>query len=151
YARCQPLLEAHREHLTCLGLIRDPRRMAAFYAMCDVFALPSRTEMMALVQVEALLCGTPVVATDIPGARVVVQETRMGRLAPPSNPNKLADALVEVLRHPGRYQADRTRAQAIFDTERALNQYETLLENLLLRRVTSAATVVSRPGGTHGP
>jgi glycosyltransferase involved in cell wall biosynthesis len=148
YERCQPLIRDQREHITCLGLIRDVRRMAAFYAMCDVFALPSRSDMMALVQIEALLCGTPVVATDIPGARVVIGETGMGRLAPPSDPAGLADAIVEVLANRARYRADRARTAAIFDAERALNQYEELLHSILQRLPAPApAAEAPRPRG----
>ena len=42
-----------------LGLVLDPQRLAAFYAMADVLALPSRTDCHASVQVEALLAGVP--------------------------------------------------------------------------------------------
>ena len=69
FERCAPLLERHREHVTFVGLLRDRQRLANFYAMCDVFVLPSRTDLFGAVQLEAMLCGTPVVASDIPGAR----------------------------------------------------------------------------------
>jgi glycosyltransferase involved in cell wall biosynthesis len=131
FARCQPLIQAQCDHITFLGLIRDPNRMAAFYAMCDLLALPSRTEMLALVQIEALLCGTPVVATNIPGARVVVRETGMGRLAPARDPEGLANAIVDVLRNPHAYRPDRMKVQSIFDGERSIAHYETLLEGML--------------------
>jgi glycosyltransferase involved in cell wall biosynthesis len=134
FERCQPLIEAQREHLTFLGLIRDPQRMANFYAMCNVFALPSRSDMMALVQVESMLCGTPVVATDIPGARVVVRETGMGRLAPPQDPAGLAEAILETLRNPDRYRPSEAGVRAIFDSERSLRQYEDLLVGILHKR-----------------
>jgi glycosyltransferase involved in cell wall biosynthesis len=83
YERCRPLVEAQREHIVEVGLIREPQRMADFYAMCDLVALPSRTDCFPSVQVEALLSGTSVVATDIPGAREVVRVTGMGRLVAP--------------------------------------------------------------------
>ena len=134
FNRCQPLIEANKEHLTFLGLIRDPVRLANFYAMCDVFALPSRQEMMGLVQVESLLCGTPLVASDIPGARVVVHETGMGRLAAPRDPAALAEAIVDVLRNPARYQPDEARVRAVFDTQRSLTQYEGLMTSIVNTR-----------------
>ncbi len=62
-----------------LGLIVERQELADFYAMCDVFALPSRTNCFPSVQIEAMMCGTPVVATNIPGAREVVRVTGMGR------------------------------------------------------------------------
>ena len=80
FDRWRAPMEANREHLIMMGLITDPQKLANFYGMCDVFALPSRTDCFPSVQIEALLCGTPVVATDIPGAREVVRVTEMGTL-----------------------------------------------------------------------
>lgn len=143
YTRCQPLIEAQQAHLTFLGLIRDPQQMANFYAMCDLFTLPSRTDMMALVQVESLLSGTPVVATNIPGARVVVQETGMGRLVEPHDPEDLATGIVEVLRRPECYQTDGERLRAIFDTDRSLDQYEAIMQGIILPSTPTATTLSS--------
>ncbi len=88
YERNLPLIEQYRQQLVFLGLLTDAQDVADFYAACDVLALPSDTECFALVQVEAMRCGTPVVATDIPGARVVVQKTGMGRLSPRATPTR---------------------------------------------------------------
>ncbi|HWQ11758.1 MAG TPA: glycosyltransferase [Roseiflexaceae bacterium] len=131
YKVCEPLIAAEQEHITFLGLIRDKQRMASFYAMLDLFALPSRTDMMALTQVEALLCGTPVVATDIPGARVVVRETGFGRLAPAQDPPGLARTIVQTLRDREHYRPTREGVRAIFDTRRTIDAYEQLLERLV--------------------
>jgi glycosyltransferase involved in cell wall biosynthesis len=127
FDRCAPLVEAQRDNITLMGLIRDPQRMADFYGMCDVFVLPSRTDMLALVQVEAMLAGTPVVASDIPGARVVVRETGFGRLVEPHNPPALASGILEVLRNPGAYAPTVEGVRRVFDTERTLDQYEETL------------------------
>ena len=130
YARCLPLVEAQREWITLLGLIRDPQKMANFYGLCDLFVLPSRTDMLAIVQVEAMLCGIPVVASDIPGARVVVRETGYGRLAPPHDPPALAATIVETLHHRERYLPARAIVQQVFEPSRAIDQFEQLLERL---------------------
>jgi glycosyltransferase involved in cell wall biosynthesis len=134
YRRCQPLIEAERDHLTMLGLLRDRQQMANFYRMCDLFVLPSRTDMMGLVQAEAMLCGTPVVASDIPGARVVVRETGFGRLATPNDPQALARTVVETLRDLDQYRPDRGAVQSIFDANHSFSQYEMLMQQLLDRR-----------------
>ncbi len=132
YERCVPLIEAHRRDLTFVGLIRD-RRLADFYALCDVFALPSRTDCFAAVQVEAMLCGTPVVASDIPGAREPVRETGMGVLVRPRDPAALAAGLIEVLREPARYTKERATVRAVFDPDKSIDEYERLLESLIAR------------------
>ncbi|NLV73740.1 MAG: glycosyltransferase family 4 protein [Chloroflexi bacterium] len=127
YQRCMPALEANRDHIVSLGLITDTQRLANYYAMCDLFTLPSRTDCFASVQVEAMLCGTPVVATNIPGAREVVKVTGMGKLVEPRNPRSLADGIIEVLTNRKRYLRSRAEIAAIFDYERAISDYERLL------------------------
>lgn len=134
FERCQPLIEAQREHLTFLGLLLDPQQMANFYAMCDVFVLPSRTDMMALVQIEAMLCGTPVVATDIPGARIVVKETGLGQLVAPHDPQALADGVVDTVEHIDQFRPTRKAVRAVFDTEHTLAKYESIMSRLIDRR-----------------
>lgn len=130
HRRCKPLLDAYGDHVTFLGLLRDREQLASFYAMCDVFALPSRTDSFAAVQVEAMLCGTPVVATDIPGGRVAVRATGMGRLVAPRDPQALAEGLAEVLVDPARYTRPREEIAAIFDPVASIDRYEELIVEL---------------------
>ena len=130
YERCRPLVDAHRDRVTFVGLIRDRRRLADFFGLCDVFALPSRTDAFGAVQVEAMLCGTPVVATDLPGAREPVRLTGMGRLVAPQEPEALAAGLLEVLRDPAAYTRSREEIRAVFDPERSIDRYEALLASL---------------------
>jgi glycosyltransferase involved in cell wall biosynthesis len=130
FAHCVPLIESIQEDITFLGLIRDQQKMADFYAMCDVFALPSRTDMMALTQIEAMLCGTPVVASDIPGARVVVQETGFGQLSPPSNPERLAETIIDTLNNRETYRPSKEGVRKVFNTTRTFEQYELILSSI---------------------
>jgi glycosyltransferase involved in cell wall biosynthesis len=141
FDRCRALVEQHDGSLTRLGLLRDPQQMADFYAMCDLFVLPSRTDCFAIVQVEALLSGTPLVATDIPGAREVVRATGAGRLVPPRDPAALAEGIVEILRDPGRYRPTPATVRAVFDPDRSISRYEDLMLGLLHQR----------RGEGHGP
>lgn len=130
FEACAPLLAPVREHVTFLGLLRNPREMADFYGLCDLFVLPSRSDMMALVQIEAMLSGTPVVASDIPGARVVVRETGFGRLAPAGDPEALARVLVETLRDRERYVPRRADVLRVFDPDRSIDAYEQLFRRV---------------------
>ena len=91
----------------------DDGDLTAFYSAIDVLALPSidPLEAYGMVQVEAMLCGTPVVASDMPGVRVPIARTGMGRLAQPGDARGLAEALVTVLLRPAPHV--RTREQVL--------------------------------------
>jgi glycosyltransferase involved in cell wall biosynthesis len=71
-----------------------------YYRAADVVALPSidRTEAFGLVLLEALACGTPVVASRLPGVRTLVDEGRTGYLTEPGNVFDLAAKLARCLR-----------------------------------------------------
>jgi glycosyltransferase involved in cell wall biosynthesis len=142
FDRCRALLEAHGGSVTRLGLLGDPQQMADFYAMCDVFVLPSRSDSFAIVQVEAVMSGTPLVSTDIPGAREVVRVTGAGRLVRPCDPAALAAGIVEVLRNPRPYQPRPEQVRAVFDPDRSIERYEELMLELHRARGMRA-----RPGG----
>lgn len=76
------------------GFLRD-HELLQFYSMIDVLVLPSvdPLESFGMVQVEAMFCGTPVIASDLPGVRTVVLETGFGALVEPRNPVDLADKI----------------------------------------------------------
>jgi glycosyltransferase involved in cell wall biosynthesis len=136
FDHCRPLLDQHERSVARLGLLRDAQQMANFYAMCDVFALPSRSDCFAIVQVEALMSGTPLVTTDIPGAREVVRVTGAGRLVRPRDPAALAEGIIEVLTNHTRYRPAPEAVRAVFDPERAVDEYEDLMLRLLDARRT---------------
>jgi glycosyltransferase involved in cell wall biosynthesis len=124
--RHRELSERYKEQLVFLGVIPSPRDMADFYAACDVLALPSDTECFALVQVEAMLCGTPVVMTDTPGGRVPVQLTGMGKIVPMGDWQALGEALVEVIRDRPRFVRPAAEIARHFSPDDTISQYEQL-------------------------
>jgi glycosyltransferase involved in cell wall biosynthesis len=127
FERHGALVAAAGDRVRFAGMLEDPNELAAFYAACDVLALPSATECFGLVQAEAMLCGTPVVATDIPGARVPVQLTGMGSLVPPGDPAALAAAICAVLADPERFRPAAAAVADAFSLPRTVDRYEAVL------------------------
>ena len=127
YQRLKPEIEALGERVRLLGVLREAE-LAAFYERCGVLLLPSvnSTESFGMVQVEAMLSGTPVVATDIPGVRVPVSATGMGELVAPRDSEALAEAIVRVLSNPESYVRPRSELEGMFGVERVADYYEAL-------------------------
>lgn len=76
----------------------QPReRLPLYYNAVDVCAVPSRYESFGLVAVEAMACGTPIVASRVGGLRFTIEDDVSGLLVPHSDPAALAAALRRVL------------------------------------------------------
>jgi glycosyltransferase involved in cell wall biosynthesis len=69
-------------------------------AAADVVALSSIWEGSPLVVAEAMLVGTPVVATAVGAIPEAVHDGATGRLVPPRSPEALGDAIVDVISDP---------------------------------------------------
>ena len=134
HRRLQPLLDQFRDCYTFLGAL-DPEEMPLFFSNCDVHVLPSinSTETFGLVQIEAALCGTPTVASDLPGVRVPTQMTEMGLTVPPRNPDALAAALLAVLANPQQFRRPRDPIARAFSPDLTASRYEELFCELRAR------------------
>ena len=128
--RLQPLLDQHAGACRFLGVL-DDADMAAFFAVCDVTALPSvnSTESYGMVQVESMLCGTPVVASNLPGVREPVRETQMGLIVPPRDAGALAQALLDVARRRDAYVKPPRVVRERLGLVDALDRHERLLRD----------------------
>lgn len=74
--------------------------LVAYYYACDIFCLPSiaRSEAFGIVQLEAMICGKPVVSTNLDtGVSFVNQHRKTGILVPPKNKTALTKAINELL------------------------------------------------------
>lgn len=129
--RLAPLFERYRDHWTFLGTL-DFQEMAAFYPNLDVLVVPSlnSTESFGLVQVEAMLCGTPSIASALPGVRQPVLQTGMGEVVPIGDGAALADAILQVIAERPRYVRPRGEIAAQFSIERTAAEYEQLFDEL---------------------
>ncbi len=130
----QPLITQYKPYLTFLGTL-NPEQMANFFALCDVVTVASinNTESFGLVQVESFMCGTPVVATNLPGVRQPVTMTGMGEIVPIADAVGLAQGLVKVLRDPERYVKPREEIGRIFEMKHTVDEYEALFKEKRVR------------------
>lgn len=82
------------------------------YAASDVVVLPSRSEGMPNVLLEAMSLGVPVIATRVGGVGEVAIDGQTAWLVPPEDPAALASAIDQALRDPEEraVRADRARA-----------------------------------------
>jgi len=85
------------EHkITYLGS-QEQTNIIEWYQKASVFVLPSFREAFAIVNLEALACETPVIATNIGAIPEVIQHGKNGILIPPNNAIKLAEAIQYLL------------------------------------------------------
>jgi glycosyltransferase involved in cell wall biosynthesis len=133
WEKYQPVVQQYKEQLIFLGLMKDMQFMADFFAAIDVLALTSDSECFALVQVEAMLCGAPVVMTDTPGGRVPVQVTGMGKLTPARDATAIGNTIVEVLDNRAKYVKPRAAIEAAFSFKETVDSYEALFKEYARR------------------
>lgn len=80
------------ERVRFTGAITDDE-LQGYYEACDVFVLPSTGEGFGIVFLEAMAKGKPCVAARAGGVPDVIEDGVTGRLVPPGDTARLADAL----------------------------------------------------------
>lgn len=110
--------------------------LAAAYASSDVFFMPSRTETLGLVVLEAMAAGTPVVAAAEGGILDIVRDGVTGHLYPDGNETAAIGAVQKLLSDPVHYEVMRCAAR--LDAEQwswleATRQLERLYRGILSR------------------
>ena len=100
FQQLTPIINKHIDNETWkfLGSL-SPEEMSAYYPNLDLLVLPSlnSTESFGLVQIEAMMNGIPVVASDLPGVRQPILRHKFGKIFPKGNSAALAEAAIEVL------------------------------------------------------
>ncbi len=116
------------EHVELIGAVSNP---FPYYAAADLFCLPSRSEGLPNVLLEALACGLPVISTDCPsGPREILDGGRYGRLVPVRDSTAIANVIEEFGSHRDEWQQTATAGQESvrerFDIRRVVKQLEAL-------------------------
>lgn len=99
------------EHFHFTGWKSQRELIDTVYAQTDVFAMPSLTEALGMVFVEAMASGVPVVGTAVGGIPEIITDRVNGRLVPPESSTELAEAIIEILCDP--QAAERYRAAGL--------------------------------------
>ncbi len=120
------------EHVELIGAVSNP---FPYYAAADVFCLPSRSEGLPNVLLEALACGLPVISTDCPsGPREILDDGRYGSLIPVRDPMAIVAAIEDFLSHRQEWQqvaqVGRESVRERFDIRRVVEQLERILESV---------------------
>jgi glycosyltransferase involved in cell wall biosynthesis len=134
YNRLIPSVLKYQEqgHWKFLGVL-NPNEMSTFYLNLDVLVVPSlnSTEAFGLVQIEAMMNGTPCIASSLPGVRQPILTTGMGKVVPIGDSRALAKAVLSIMEDPQRYQRNREAIVQHFSPDTAAAEYEGLFRELM--------------------
>jgi D-inositol-3-phosphate glycosyltransferase len=86
--------------VTFLGK-RSQDTLPYYYSAAEAVVMPSHYESFGMVALEAMACGTPVVASQVGGLAFLVQHGVTGYTVPVDEPKALADCLKELIKNPG--------------------------------------------------
>ena len=130
YKKIHSLLDHKKLKFTFLGTLKN-KDFGNFYKSVDILVLPSvnKTEAFGMVQVEAMLAGTPVIASDLPGVRVPITLTKMGLIVEPKDVGGLADAIKEIKTNYSKYTNEELvkKAHEVFDIDKTFKLYDKLI------------------------
>jgi L-malate glycosyltransferase len=134
-----PLLESTREMVAVNGLASrfslpgwvTPEQVLSQFAQSDILVLPSRSEGLSVVGVQALGMGLAMVVSDVGGNLELVCDGENGFLFPVGNVDALTDRLKKLLESPTMLQSAQAKSRAMakkFDLPTIIDQYEMLFE-----------------------
>ena len=111
--------------------------LAACYAACEIFALPSRGEGFGLVFLEAMAKGKPVIGGSHGGAAEVIQDGVTGYLVPHGDPIQLATSLEALLADPAHAKQMGAKGKERVEHEFRFNIFAKSLKKILREQCES--------------
>jgi len=99
-------LQAMQQELRLHGLVsfigaRDQDRLRYYYNAAEALIMPSDYESFGMVALEAMACGTPVIASEVGGLAYLIRDGYTGFHVPVREPEALARRILSILEHPG--------------------------------------------------
>jgi glycosyltransferase involved in cell wall biosynthesis len=115
-----------RSELRSLPFTEDSTRVASYYQAADLYVHPARAENMPLAIIEAMACGTPVIASNVGGIPEIIDDGSSGLLFEAGDASALADSVLGLL-------VDETRRRSFAEASARL-----VAERLTLRQQVDA-------------
>ena len=136
YPKLKEYIDLHHiENIFFTGKIPE-ENMAEFYASLDVFTLPSinSLESFGMVQVEAMMCGTPVIASDLLGVRTIVQNTGMGLVCKKGNAEDLKNCFLRMMDNYSVYLKNRKHIEERYGLSKSADGYLELMNKIVTEK-----------------
>jgi glycosyltransferase involved in cell wall biosynthesis len=133
----------------CVEFVGAVDDMPAMYATLDLLVIPSRSEGLPNVLLEALNADIPVVATRVGAIPEVLEDTSAGWMVPPDSPADLADAIAAALVSQAEEEGRRARRAVVerFSLERRASEHLRLYAELC---PSHGLACLTRAGEEHG-
>lgn len=133
-AKLETMSRGHR--LTITGPLKQDE-LVEEYQKADAFVLPSHSEGLGKVVIEAMACSLPVVCTDIPAFTEIIENEQNGLIVPLGNPRGIARAIDRLRHYPEMAErlANRGRQTVLenFSLEKELDEWEELISRSFCR------------------
>ncbi|MFC1975745.1 glycosyltransferase, partial [Chloroflexota bacterium] len=134
YTLDEPLAKKAASWLITAG-IRPPAEIPIWMNACDLFVLPSKSEGLGCVFLEAAACCRPAVGTRVPGVQEAIQDKVTGLLVDKGDIHGLARTIIELLDNPERrvqmgqagHRRVTTQFQWVHNAQRTIKLYHELV------------------------
>ncbi|RLG01108.1 glycosyltransferase family 4 protein, partial [Thermococci archaeon] len=112
-----------QDHIKLVGA-KPHEEIPLWMNACDVFVLSSLKESFGIVQIEAMACGKPIVATYNEGSEEIIKDKKVGILVEPTNYSELSYEIIRVLNQEwnSQYILDYTKKFDIKNTTKEIIQ-----------------------------
>ena len=118
-----------------LGYVNSDDQLSYIYSAANVLLLPSLEDNLPNLMLEAMSCGTPVIAFKTGGMRDLISDEKTGKLVTPGDVEGLSDAISDCLLNPDKYEKmgfeARLRIEQEFTLKHQANRYLELYHDLL--------------------